>query len=186
LVSAGKSKMLGRRAAASIIVGLFCFLLQGCALFGVPNAVREGRLDGQAATQIVYGLDASRGGLSVALDWFDPVTGKSGTCSQHDHTEASAASGSAEVMYFVFDAPPGAYTVSRFNTTGGVSNLGAPAYRVPSGRQVYIGTFSVTRLHNPARDLELAKRAIGPAAARLELAEVFVPASLQRMTVCSP
>lgn len=178
--------VLARCARIFVAATLLCATLQGCSwLFGIPNVVRQSSIDEAGVTQLAYGLDASEGDLSVALDWFDPITGTSGTCSRRDHTEANSPKGSS-VTYFVFEVPPGAYVVSYFNTTGGSGGPDAPAYMVPAGKQSYVGTFAITGVHAPTRDLDAAKRALGTAADHLELADTFIPTNLQRTPVCSP
>ncbi len=181
---------------------LLALSLQGC-FFGPSNAVRLTNLPKPGnttnVTRLVYGLDASNGGLTLALARYDPTTGDAGNCGRYDHTEAT--SGTDGTSYFVFDVPPGAYVVSFFNTSGYVVDTDPAAFVAPAGKLVYVGEFSRSATPDlrpqisgpegfgPIRvdrsGLEDAKTALGPAAASLEMAEVLPDVRRGNAFLCS-
>jgi hypothetical protein len=186
------NSLRGFRLAAAAL----CVALSGCTM-ALQNEARLGRLTTSdlkpTKATLVFGLDASRGPIGVALRRFDPpplVADADGKCSE---ASASTPKGSTGKTYFVFDVPPGRYAMQ---------NHEALVFVVPAGKQVYIGDFVgtpegqalITEMHtwNPSTtftsDLATAKAALGPRADRLELAETGPPraSNVVSVFVCTP
>lgn len=172
-----------RRLLTVLSAALIATSLQGC-FFGPSNSVRLGALpkpgNAQAVTRLIYGLDASNGGLAVALARYDEATGDAGNCGRFDHTEAESSGNG--ITYFVFEVPPGDYIVSFYYSTGYLAGTEPSVFAVPAGQLVYVGDFSksteppgVATLHPLRLDrygLEAAKEVLGPGSESATLAEV--------------
>jgi hypothetical protein len=116
--------------------------LSGCVI----NSVRP--CDGGEASAgravVVYGLTVAGAWgyprFGVTLDHYD--LGKqaiTGNCFSFDRLEATVPAAPAPTRYFAFDAPPGHYVFSAFNTSKfDGQNL---AFEARPGRAVYIGNF---------------------------------------------
>jgi hypothetical protein len=141
---------------------------------------------------IVYGLadDAKwpYPELEIDLDRYSIERGETieADCERYDHTEASVPAGSAELHYFIFDAPAGDYVFSRQNGAALMSEADITAFSAPAGSVVYVGEFinrgkleyTGTRpIIQFQRDLDAAKRALArhkDLAERLTLASAVV------------
>jgi hypothetical protein len=171
--------------------------LTGC-LFWQANDVRAVSLTSlarPAMTRIVYGLDASAGGLGVAMSHYNPATGDAGNCDRDDRTDASTPKDSSSTTYFAFDAPAGEYLVTWYNSTGPLDRSTSTGhFLAPAGQSVYVGTFvndgpvDYNQQHPIAlkRDLAIAKKALGPEGDQLVLAEELGPATKVYPYLCSP
>lgn len=172
-----------------LVIGalLFATSLQGC-FFGPSNSIRLSALpkpgSAETVTRLVYGLDASNGGLSVALARYDPATGDAGNCGRFDHTEATSAD--SGITYFVFDVPPGSYIMSFYYSSGYLADEAPSAFVVRKGEVAYVGDFSkstepagVATLHPLRLDrsgIDAAKATLGPGS------EAIILAAMQPMT----
>lgn len=159
-----------------------CVTLTGCPMV-LQSDVRLSRqtLFGPdpAKSQIVYGIDASRGQLTISLERIEPAISDNGRCGNAQAVSPKTSSGTT---YFIFDAPPGTYRAS---------NAAEPGvdFLFPAGKQVYIGDYVyadelVVAAGQPAevaawkrpiafsRNLEAAKTALGKRGVALELAEM--------------
>lgn len=170
-------RLLFAFAAVLLAVGL-----QGC-FFGPSNSVRLGGLpkpgSNDSVTRLVYGLDASNGGLSVALARYDPATGDAGNCGRFDHTEATSSD--SGITYFVFDVPPGSYIMSFYYSSGYLADEAPSTFVVRKGEVAYVGDFSkstepagAATLHPLRLDrsgIDAAKATLGPGSEALTLAK---------------
>ena len=138
--------------------------------------VRLGSAPKPGVARLVYGLDASGGPLSVSMEYEVP---EGGACAPM--TKAANSEDATAVEYFSFDVIAGAYSVSRFHTSGELTRNEARTFLVPAGRQTYIGTFhrasgTPRQFDNRpllvmTRDVDAARTALGDDGASLELAE---------------
>ena len=167
---------VARRLAAIAL----CVTLTGCPMV-LQSDVRLSRqtLFGPdpAKSQIVYGIDASRGQLTISLQRIEPAISDNGRCG---NAEAASPKTSSGTTYFIFDAPPGTY---RASVEPGDDFI------VPAGKQVYIGDYvyagelvvapgqsaEEAAWKRPiafSRNLEAARIALGKRGVALELAEM--------------
>ncbi|MEQ1902279.1 MAG: hypothetical protein ABL866_16280 [Devosia sp.] len=173
------------RLPASIAL---CVCLAGCPQT-YYNEVREGRLAtdlGAPGTKIVFGLDASHGPLNVELQLNDPAGADKSRCGV---ARAKTPDGSEGTTYFVFDVPAGTYDA--IFPEGSSQASSQPGFVAETGKQVYIGTFTLGVVEDwqppfnfaPGeqqialdRDLDAAKAALGSRAMGLQLAELTATA----------
>lgn len=175
------------RLALMSFAVLLAAILGGCGEFA---HVRVGDVPKPGTARLVYGLDASSGPLDLALE-YHAIGG--GSCAPV--TKAENTKGATGIEYFAFDVTPGAYAISVFNTTPGLALNGVrqAGYFVAANQQNFIGTFrlparsesGLSELMARQHDLNIAKTALGPAAASLELASTIAVEG-SGWALCSP
>ncbi|MEO6281175.1 hypothetical protein [Roseateles sp.] len=167
--------------------------LSGCVINGVRP--HDGGEAPQGRAVVVYGVTVAGAWgyprFGVTLDRYDiSKQAITGNCFTFDRLEANVPATPAPTRYFAFDAPPGHYVFSAFNSSRfGGRNL---AFQAQPGRAVYIGNFvlgeqATVTLHRELDDA--ARQAV--AAALPTLAVPLQPASQviaepARMFLCTP
>jgi hypothetical protein len=164
--------------------------VSGCML---ANYVKPAKLTSDAsATQVVLGLDATRGPVRVALVRYDPKTGETGSCQRFDRAEASLDEGRD---YFIFDVRPGLYVASNWGIPFGRS----VTFAVPRGQRVYAATFASALRREDGdlvandrapffmrRDLAAVRAGVADARSSISLSETSPAMVNLRPFLCTP
>jgi hypothetical protein len=167
--------------------------LAGCTLSSTVPLAAGGKPGAERAV-IVYGVGVDgpwpypRYAVQLA-EYSLEQQNITGNCFRFNRVDAAVTSTPSGIHYFAFDVAPGSYVYSPMN--GAQLNGDTVAFRVPSGRAVYLGDFIYGKDGHATRtgDLATERAAIRqtlPALPDDLVPAQMVPAAAPKPFLCTP